>query len=55
MIARSEVVEMAENTRWRAAERAEAYLTVRRARTASTPRVFGHIGGRSRAIMNSPG
>lgn len=55
MNARSEGEEMAEKTVWRAAERAQAYLPVRRARGASTHRVFGQILGRSSAFMNTPG
>ena len=55
MNARSEGDEVAEKTVWRAAERAQAYLTVRRARGASTHRVFSQIGGRSSGFMNNAG
>jgi hypothetical protein len=55
MNARGEAVEVAENTAWRATQRAPAYLTVRRAHKVSTRRSFGQIGGRSSGIMNNAG
>jgi len=55
MKARSEGDEMAENTVWRAVERAQAYWTVRRARGTSTRRVFSYIGVRSSGFMNKAG
>lgn len=46
---------MPEKTAWHGAERAEAYLMVRRARGASTRRMFRQIGSRSSEFMHSPG
>jgi hypothetical protein len=55
MSARSEAAEMADFTAAAQAPRAQAYLTVRRARGASTRRKISQIGGRSSGVMNNAG
>jgi hypothetical protein len=55
MLLRSEGAEVPENTLRRGAKRAEAYLTVRRARGASTQPSFRQIGSRSSKSMNNLG